>query len=174
MTQAADGSAPMGGAIRPAEPRDAVAVADLWNGMIRDSLSTFTTDEKTPEDITTLIATRAGAFWVAEDAGKVLGFVTYGSFRGGPGYGATVEHSIVLSDAAQGRGLGRGLMTRAEEAAAAQGHHVMVAAISSANPGAVIFHEKLGFAQAGRMPEVGRKHGQWLDLILMQKTLPAS
>ena len=174
MTQAADGSAPMGGAIRPAEPRDAAALADLWNGMIRDSLSTFTTDEKTQAEITALIATRADAFWVAEAAGEVLGFVTYGSFRSGPGYAATVEHSIVLSAAAQGQGLGRGLMTRAEEAAAAQGHHVMVAAISSANPGAVIFHEKLGFAQVGRMPEVGRKHSKWLDLILMQKTLTAS
>lgn len=172
--QAETGAVQTGRAIRRAERRDAAAVAGLWNGMIRDSLSTFTTDEKTPEDITALIATRAGAFWVAEDAGMVLGFVTYGSFRGGPGYGATVEHSIVLSDAAQGQGLGRGLMTRAEEAAAGQGHHVMVAAISSANPGAVNFHEKLGFAQVGRMPEVGRKHGQWLDLILMQKTLSAS
>ena len=172
--QAETGAAQTGRAIRLAERCDAAAVAGLWNGMIRDSLSTFTTDEKTPQDITALIATRAGAFWVAENAGKVLGFVTYGSFRGGPGYGATVEHSIVLSDAAQGQGLGRGLMTRAVEAAAGEGHHVMVAAISSANPGAVIFHKKLGFAQVGRMPEVGRKHGQWLDLILMQKTLSAS
>ncbi|HIF76753.1 MAG TPA: N-acetyltransferase family protein [Sulfitobacter sp.] len=172
--QAETGAVQTGRAIRLAERRDAAAVAGLWNGMIRDSLSTFTTDEKTPEDITALIAARAGAFWVAEDSGQVMGFVTYGSFRGGPGYGATVEHSIVLADAAQGQGLGRGLMTRAVEAAAAQGHHVMVAAISSANPGAVTFHEKLGFAQVGRMPEVGRKHGQWLDLILMQKTLSAS
>ena len=75
----------MGGAIRPAETRDAAAVADLWNGMIRDSLSTFTTDEKTHAEITALIAARADAFWVAEAAGEVLGFVTYGSFRGGPG-----------------------------------------------------------------------------------------
>ncbi|MEQ5826164.1 N-acetyltransferase [Sulfitobacter sp. NFXS29] len=172
--QAETGAVQTGRAIRPAERRDAAAVAGLWNGMIRDSLSTFTTDEKTPEDITALIVTRADAFWVAEDAGQVMGFVTYGSFRGGPGYGATVEHSIVLAAAAQGQGLGRGLMTRAVEAAAAQGHHVMVAAISSANPGAVIFHKKLGFAQVGRMPEVGRKHGRWLDLILMQKTLSAS
>jgi phosphinothricin acetyltransferase len=172
--QAETGAVQTGRAFRHAERRDAAAVAGLWNGMIRDSLSTFTTDEKTPEDITALIATRADAFWVAEDSGQVMGFVTYGSFRGGPGYGATVEHSIVLADAAQGQGLGRGLMTRAVEAAAAQGHHVMVAAISSANPGAVTFHKKLGFAQVGRMPEVGRKHGQWLDLILMQKTLSAS
>ena len=170
-----DGSAALrGGAIRPAVAQDAAAVAALWNGMIRDSLSTFTTEEKTPEEIAALIAARANAFWVAEGEGAVLGFVTYGSFRGGPGYAATVEHSIVLSEAAQGQGLGRDLMTQAIEAAAAQGRHTMVAAISSANPGAVTFHEKLGFAQVGRMPEVGRKHGQWLDLILMQKTLTAS
>ncbi|WP_443068908.1 GNAT family N-acetyltransferase, partial [Sulfitobacter sp. HI0076] len=100
--QAETGAAQTGRAIRPAGRRDAAAVADLWNGMIRDSLSTFTTDEKTPQDITALIATRADAFWVAEDAGQIMGFVTYGSFRGGPGYGATVEHSIVLSDAVQG------------------------------------------------------------------------
>ena len=170
-----DGSAARkDGVIRPAVAQDAAAVAALWNGMIRDSLSTFTTDEKTPAEIAALIAARADAFWVAKGEGAVLGFVTYGSFRGGPGYAATVEHSIVLSEAAQGRGLGRDLMTQAIEAAAAQGRHTMVAAISSANPGAVTFHEKLGFAQVGRMPEVGRKHGQWLDLILMQKTLTAS
>ena len=159
--------------LRAAEARDAAAVAALWNAMIRDSLATFTTVEKTAEDITALIDSRADAFFVAEQGGAVAGFVTFGAFRGGPGYAATVEHSIVLSPAARGEGLGRVLMARAEAAAAAQGRHVMVAAISSANPGAVSFHAALGFAQVGLMPEVGRKRDQWLDLILMQKVLDA-
>ncbi|MEX3316034.1 N-acetyltransferase family protein [Sulfitobacter sp. PS-8MA] len=171
--QAEESAAQKGGVIRPAVAQDAAAVAALWSGMIRDSLATFTTEEKTADDIALLIDARRGAFWVADVAGEVAGFVTFGSFRGGPGYAATVEHSIVLSDSARGQGLGRGLMTRAMGAAAAQGHHVMVAAISSANPGAVAFHEKLGFAQVGHMPEVGRKRDQWLDLILMQKILAA-
>jgi len=29
----------------------------------------------------------------------------------------------------------------------------------------------MGFVQAGRLPEVGRKNGQWLDLILMVRAL---
>lgn len=157
--------------IRAATATDAPAIAALWNGMIRDTLATFTTQEKTDADIATLIAARADAFWVSSDQGKVQGFVTYGVFRSGPGYGATAEHTIILAPSAQGQGVGRALMTTAEQAAHSQGKHVLVAAISSANPGAVRFHAALGFTQSGHMPQVGRKAGQWLDLILMQKTL---
>ena len=156
--------------IRAADPGDARLVAALWNEMIRTSLATFTTAEKTTADVKSLIANRKNAFWVAEtDHG--LGFVTYGPFRSGPGYAATVEHTIILDPAAQGQGLGRALMAHAMKTAAADHLHVMVAAISSANPSAVAFHTSLGFEQTGLMPEVGRKNGQWLDLILMQKTL---
>ncbi len=67
--------------------------------------------------------------------------------------------------------MGRALMDAALSAAKAKGQHVMVAAISSANPAAAAFHAHLGFAEAGRLAQVGRKNGQWLDLILMQKML---
>ena len=156
--------------IRAAQVEDAGQIAALWNGMIRDTLATFTTIEKTKEDITEVLAARRGAFWVAEDD-ALLGFVTYGPFRSGPGYVATVEHSIVLAPLARRKGIGRALLKRAMESAAAQGHHVMVAAISSANPNAVSFHESLGFDRVGSLPEVGRKADQWLDLILLQKIL---
>ena len=62
-------------------------------------------------------------------------------------------------------------MAALEDAARAEGVHVLIAGISSANPGAIVFHTALGFAEVGRMPEVGRKQGQWLDLVLMQKIL---
>lgn len=138
--------------------------------MIRETDATFTTQEKTIKGMAALIAERTGGFWVA-DLGGVQGFVTYGPFRSGPGYAATVEHTIILAKTAQGSGAGRALMQKAIAGGRAQGHHVMVAAISGANPGAVGFHSKLGFEQVALMPQVGRKGGKWLDLILMQKII---
>ncbi len=138
--------------------------------MIRNSLATFTTQEKSEVEVAEMIAARQGAFWVAESSG-FDGFATYGAFRPGPGYAATAEHTVMLAAQAQGNGVGRALITQLEQAAQAQGLHVLVAGISSANPGAVAFHSRLGFHLTARMPQVGRKGGTWLDLILMQKII---
>lgn len=161
--------------LREARASDAAAVRTIWNAVIRDTLATFTTELLTHDAAESRIARRQGAFWVAEDApGAVVGFATFGPFRSGPGYAATVEHTIILTPEARGRGTGHLLMNMAEQAARDNGHHVMVAAISGANLRAVDFHAKRGFVEVGRLPEVGRKAGRWLDLILMQKTVSAS
>lgn len=159
--------------IRPANANDAVAIAEIANQIIRDTLATFTTATRSADSIAADIATRAPAYLVAEQAGQVVGFATYGPFRAGPGYARTCEHSIQLSPGARGQGTGRLLMAELENIARRQGVHVLVAGISSANPGAVVFHAALGFTRVGQMPQVGRKSGRWLDLILMQKILAA-
>ena len=55
--------------------------------------------------------------------------------------------------------------------ARAAGNHTMVAAIDADNDGSIRFHERLGFVEVGRMPEVGAGHGRWLSLVLLQRSL---
>lgn len=156
--------------IRPARPQDAPAIAAIWNTLIRETTHTFTTVEKTAEDIAARLA-EGSPWWVAEVQGQVLGHATYGPFRSGPGYARTMEHSVHLAKAGQGKGLGRALMTALEDHARAAGVHVMVAGISGSNAAGLAFHTALGYAEVGRMPEVGQKWGQCLHLVLMQKIL---
>lgn len=157
--------------IRPADPADAAAIGALWNPMIRQTLSTFTTIEKSTKGIEALIETRKQSFFVYFQAKDCMGFVTFGPFRTGPGYAATAEHTVIVAPQMQGEGLGRRLLQTAETAARARDFHVMVAGISATNTAAQAFHQRLGYAEVARMPEVGRKAGQWLDLVLMQKML---
>ncbi|MEQ6247340.1 N-acetyltransferase family protein [Sulfitobacter sp. HNIBRBA3233] len=154
--------------IRPATPQDLPAVQALWNRMIEETLATFTSDPKTLQDLQDLLAARAGSFLVAEDAG-VQGFVTWGPFRPGPGYARTAEHTIIT--ATPGRGTGRALLEAAFDRAAGQGLLTLVAGISAENPAAIRFHARLGFAESGRLPQVGQKWGRRLDLVLMTRAL---
>lgn len=155
--------------IRPATPADAAAIADVWNPMIRDTLVTFNPVQKSEAEIAAMIRTRE-AFLVAEDGG-ILGFATYSQFRGGLGYAFAQEHTIILAPAAQGRGVGRGLMAALETEARACGHHILVAGVSGSNPAGVAFHAALGFVESGRVVQAGWKFGRWHDLVLMQKML---
>ena len=108
---------------------------------------------------------------VAAEGETVLGFATYGDFRPFAGYALTVEHSVYVDPAAQGRGLGgallRALVNRAREA----GLHVMVAGIEASNTASIALHQREGFQNAGVLRQVGRKFGRWLDLLFMQKFL---
>lgn len=152
--------------IRPAQAKDADWIAAIWNAAIANTLVTFTTVPKTQHDIAHMISERS-VLVLPDNAG----FATYGPFRTGPGYAATAEHTILLAPEVRGQGRGATLLGALMDAARSNGIHVMVAGISGANPGAVRFHARHGFEQTGYMPQVGRKHGQWLDLILMQKIL---
>ena len=160
--------------IRPADPRDFDQIMAFWNPMIRDTTVTFSSEEKTAASLADMIASRRAAaaeFLVAEEGGKVLGLATYAQFRGGNGYRHAMEHTVILAPEAQGRGLGRALMMALEGHARAAGCHVLVAGVSGENAAGLGFHRAIGFVETGRMPQVGRKFGRWLDLVLMQKTL---
>ena len=156
--------------IRPATAADAAAIAAFWNPVIRDTLITFNSEQKSPADIARLIAERP-AFVVADEGQGPVGFATYTQFRGGDGYRRTLEHTIILGPGARGRGLGRGLMAEIEAHARAGGGHTIYAGVSAANPGGRAFHAAIGYVELAVLPEAGFKFGRWIDLVLMRKIL---
>ncbi|MEL7013556.1 MAG: N-acetyltransferase family protein [Pseudomonadota bacterium] len=160
--------------IRPAIQSDAAQIAEIWNVYIRGTTVTFTTEEKSPADVTAYIETRQSGGMtvvVAEHGGVLVGFAAASVFRSGPGYDHTRETSVMLADGLSGRGTGRALMMAVEAHARDAKISALVAGISGENAAAVAFHARLGFQQVGLMPGVGRKFGRKLDLVLMQKTL---
>lgn len=108
---------------------------------------------------------------VAERAGRVAGYASYGDWRAFDGYRHTVEHSVYVDKDARGGGIGKALMEELIRRAAAQGKHVMIAAIEAENQASIRLHETLGFRGVGRFTEVGQKFGRWLDLYCMEKVL---
>lgn len=160
--------------IRSAAPEDAAAIAAVWNPFIRDTVVTFNSAEKTVAGLKADIEAKAEqgkAFFVAEMDGTVAGFATYGQFRGGVGYAHTMEHTVILHERAQGRGVGRALMTAVEDHARVAGAHSMFAGVSAENGPGVAFHAAIGYAEVARLSQVGFKFGRWMDLVLMQKML---
>lgn len=160
--------------VRPASDADLPEIAAIWAPIIRDTTITFASDERPPEVLAALVADRRAAgreFFVAEDAESILGFATYAQFRGGNGYITSMEHTIILAPEASGRGVGRALMRAVEDHARAGGAHTMVGVVSAENEPGIAFHAACGYADCGRLPEVGRKFGRYLDAVMMVKVL---
>jgi len=159
--------------IRPATVDDVEAVRAIRNAAIRDGIALWTGVELTPEAAAEWVGEHLarGAMLVAEIDEVVVGYAGYGQWRAKEGYRYTVDDSIYLSAAAQGRGIGRALLERLVELAAAAGMHVMIADIEAGNTASIALHEKLGFEQIGTIREVGTKFGRWLDLTILSLDL---
>ena len=71
----------------------------------------------------------------------------------------------------RGRGLGAALLARLIDSAYTAGHHTLLAVISAEQSASIALHQRFGFAQVGRLPEVGYKLDRWLDLVFMHLDL---
>lgn len=161
--------------IRDATEADLPAILAILNQAIRETTAIWHTAETTLEARRAWLHERQGRglpVLVAVSGGEVLGFASFGDFRPFAGFALTAEHSLYVAPAAQGRGLGKALLTALLVRAEALGLHVLVAAIEAANAPSIALHRAMGFEEAGVLRQVGRKFDRWLDLLFMQRILP--
>jgi phosphinothricin acetyltransferase len=160
--------------IRPAREADLPGILAIYNDAVLNQTSIW---NDTQDDLAERHAwceartARNYPVLVAESGGDILAYASFGDFRPHQGYRYTVEHSLYVAPHAQRRGIGTLLLGRLIEEARTLGKHAMVGAIASDNLASLALHERFGFVETARMPEVGFKFGRWLDLVFMQKLL---
>ena len=106
-----------------------------------------------------------------DSQGELLGFASYGVFRGYPAYKYTIEHSLYVAAPHRGQGIGRLLLQRIIDEAQRQNFHLLVGGIDSTNAASIKLHKAFGFEHAGTIREAGFKFGRWLDLDFYQRIL---
>jgi L-amino acid N-acyltransferase YncA len=159
--------------IRDATEADLPGILAIYNHVIATSSAVYTETPATLDDRKAWFAARRAAGYPVRIAmeNSLLGFASFGDFRPWPGYALSVEHSVFVHEAARGRGVGAALVQRLIDDAGALGKHVMIGGIDAGNAASIALHRKLGFTEAGRLREVARKFGNWLDLVFMQRML---
>ena len=172
--------------VRPAVMADSPGIRAIRNTAVRESLALWTSVEQDARQAeawlapmvrrgTALVAVAAGSAIATGDGPasdqEVVGFAVASPWRDYEGYARTVEDSIYLAPAAQGRGLGAKLLAVLIEASRRAGDRTMIAAIEASNTASVRLHERHGFSVAGTIPQAGEKLGRVLDLTLMSRGL---
>jgi len=164
--------------IRPSTFTDLPAITAVYAWNVMNGTGTF---ELEAPDLTQMTrrredVLRKGLPWlVAECEDQVLGYAYANHFRPRKAYRFCLEDSIYLSKDAQGRGVGKMLLTELMSQCEARGARQMLAVIGdSSNTGSIGVHRTLGFEQTGFIKSAGWKFGRWLDVVMMQRGLGLS
>jgi len=116
--------------------------------------------------ITEQIAIKGHHFLLAAEDGQYLGFASY---EINSVYEATKIHKLYVLPQAQGRGVGKALVTVIENAAKAHGNDKLLLNVNRYNP-AVNFYLKTGFAKIGQ-EDINIGNGYLMEDYIMQKPL---
>ncbi|MBS9476836.1 GNAT family N-acetyltransferase [Ancylobacter radicis] len=160
--------------LRDATADDLPGILDIYNHAVLHSTAIW---NDTPADLANrsawLADRRAKSYpvIVATEGETVLGYASFGDFRPFDGFRISVEHSVYVAEAARGHGIGGRLVEALFEPARAIGKKVMIGGITGGNAPSLALHARLGFVETARMPGIGTKFGQRLDLVFMQKDL---
>lgn len=111
----------------------------------------------------------AGHRFVALAGGAVAGWVACSRVSARAAYAGVVEHSVYVDPARGGRGTGRALLEALIGSTEAGGIWTVQSGIFPENVASLALHRRCGFREIGVRERVGRHHGAWRDVILLER-----
>ena len=159
--------------IRIATEADVPEILAVYAPYVTGTTITFEYDVPAPEEFLARFRgiIREFPWLVWEESGEILGYAYASRPFERIAYAWCAEPSIYLRPGAQGRGIGRKLYIALEELLKLQGYRVLLALITGENEGSLRFHERNGYAFAGKLTDCGFKFGRWISVFWMEKRL---
>ena len=145
----------------------AAAVLAIYQAGIEEGNATF---ETRAPDWAVFTAARLPAHrYVAIMEGRVAGWVAASAVSGRCVYAGVVEHSVYVHPAARGRGVGYLLLGVLIASTEAAGIWTIQSGIFPENTASLRLHERAGFRVVGVRERLGRHHGRWRDVVLLER-----
>jgi L-amino acid N-acyltransferase YncA len=112
--------------------------------------------------------------FVAEDPGpgRLMGWVAVSRVSNRGVYAGVVEHSVYVAPEVQGRGIGRALMEALIASTEEAGIWTIQSGIFPENRSSLALHQRLGFRVVGTRERIGRHHGRWRDVVMVERRSP--
>lgn len=158
--------------VAPMEPAHAEQVLTIYQLGIDEGDATFETTAPAWEAFDTARLDDHRLVALDED-GRVLGWTAVVPVSDRCAYAGVVEHSVYVHPDARGRGVGRALLGALLSSTDAAGIWTVQSGIFPENTASLALHRRAGFRVVGTRERIGRHHGRWRDVVLVERRSPA-
>jgi L-amino acid N-acyltransferase YncA len=111
-------------------------------------------------------------FAALDAGGKLLGWVAATRVSERRAYAGVVEHSVYVHPAARGRGVAGQLLAALIDSTEPAGIWTIQSGIFPENSASLAVHARAGFRVIGTRERIGRHHGVWRDVVLVERRSP--
>jgi len=155
---------------RSATPKDADAIARIYNEGIEDRVATFETRLRSGEDVRAWFD-GVHPIVVVEDGDAVVAFAATSTYRPRACYAGIAEASVYVAREYRRRGAGRIALEALIQAAKDAGFWKLLSRIFPENAASRALVRKLGFREVGIYERHGRLDGEWRDVVIVERVI---
>jgi L-amino acid N-acyltransferase YncA len=160
-------------------PAHAAAVLDIYQAGIDEGNATFETRSpgwsafvagKLPGHRYVAVTTASVGY--SRPGASVLGWAVVSAVSSRSACAGVVEDAVYVHPAARGRGIGRRLLDALIASTEAAGIWTIQAGVFPENTASLALHRAAGFRVVGTRERLGRHHGHWRDVVLIERRSP--
>ena len=158
---------------RAASPKDAEAIARIYNAGIEERIATFETHLRTAGDIQPWFED-GFPIVVVEEGKTVLSFANMSAYSSRECYSGVAEFSVYTAGEARGRGAGALAMGALISAAEEAGFWKLTSRVFVENGPSLKLLLSLGFREVGVHEKHARLDGLWRNVVIVERLIPAN